>query len=50
MVKGHFIIHPKKDENTTRNTDGKARNINEGIDRIPCQVAKSDFQIVSEHE
>jgi hypothetical protein len=44
------MINVQKDKNTAYNTDGKAKDINQGISLVPANISKRDFQIILKHK
>jgi len=48
-VVGHFIEHPKADEDSYGHPDGEAADIDGGGELIAGKVTEGDSEIISEH-
>ena len=45
-----FVLYPKHNQNTGSHTNGKSRNIDDGIASVPNNITQGDLEVVLEHE
>jgi hypothetical protein len=50
FVIAQFITHEEKDQDTARQTDGKAKNIDGRLGFLSLEISESRFEIVSQHD
>jgi predicted nucleotide-binding protein (sugar kinase/HSP70/actin superfamily) len=48
-IKAHFVFYIKQNEHSTGEANGKSYNIDKGINFVIPEIAKRNFDIVSDH-
>jgi len=49
LVEAQFILHPEENEKRASQSEGEAKNVDERIPFVLEQIAKGDFEDVSQH-
>jgi hypothetical protein len=50
ILVAQFIFNEGGDQNKASQADGQTGDVDEGVDFVVAQIAKSDFEVVGEHD